>query len=70
MSITIKEIAEKANVSIATVSRALNNDPKVKDETKKLVRALAPKLGDSALAGETNTTHTGVETAGVGAAAT
>lgn len=44
MSITIKEIAKKANVSIATVSRALNNDPKVKDETKNLVRSLADQL--------------------------
>ncbi|MHB9014088.1 MAG: LacI family DNA-binding transcriptional regulator, partial [Ignavibacteriaceae bacterium] len=30
MSITIKEIAEKANLSIATVSRALNNLDNVK----------------------------------------
>ena len=37
MAATIKEIAKKAKVSIATVSRALNNDPKVKDATKKLV---------------------------------
>lgn len=37
MAATIKEIAKKAKVSIATVSRALNNDPKVKDETKKLI---------------------------------
>ncbi|MGE5682364.1 MAG: LacI family DNA-binding transcriptional regulator, partial [Bacillota bacterium] len=33
MSITIKELADKANVSIATISRALNNDNKVKPET-------------------------------------
>ncbi len=44
MAITIKEIAKKANVSIATVSRALNNDEKVKSETKELVRAIADEL--------------------------
>lgn len=34
---TIKDIAEKAGVSISTVSRVLNNDPSlsVSDDTKK-----------------------------------
>ncbi len=44
MSITIKEIAVKANVSIATVSRALNDDIKVKPETKDLVINLAKEF--------------------------
>lgn len=44
MAATIKEIAKEANVSIATVSRALNNDDKVKPETKKLVLSFAEKL--------------------------
>jgi DNA-binding LacI/PurR family transcriptional regulator len=44
MSITIKEIAEKANVSIATVSRAINNDVKVKDTTKDLILNLAKEF--------------------------
>ncbi len=44
MSITIKEIAEKANVSIATVSRALNNDKNVKPNTRKAVLSIAKEL--------------------------
>ncbi len=44
MSITIKEIAEKANVSIATVSRALNNDKKVKPDTRNTVLTIAKDL--------------------------
>ncbi|MGN8647410.1 LacI family DNA-binding transcriptional regulator [Gracilibacillus sp. HCP3S3_G5_1] len=43
---TIKEIAEKAGVSIATVSRVLNYDPKlsVSDETKKRIFEIAESL--------------------------
>lgn len=41
---TIKEIAKKANVSIATVSRVLNNDPKVTDETRKAVLKVSKNL--------------------------
>jgi len=44
MSCTIKEIAQKANVSIATVSRALNNDPKVTEETRKRILAVSKGL--------------------------
>ncbi|MDP4197760.1 MAG: LacI family DNA-binding transcriptional regulator [Bacteroidota bacterium] len=44
MNTTIKEIAEKARVSIATVSRALNGNPKVKPDTKELIIALANQL--------------------------
>jgi LacI family transcriptional regulator len=44
MPVTIKELAEKANVSIATVSRALNDDPKVKEKTKKKILALAEEM--------------------------
>lgn len=44
MSITIKELAVKANVSIATVSRALNDDIKVKPETKELIINLAKEF--------------------------
>lgn len=40
----IKEIARRAKVSVATVSRALNDDPKVTDETKKLVLRIADEL--------------------------
>lgn len=41
---TIRKIAEKAKVSIATVSRALNNDPKVTEDTKKLILRIANEL--------------------------
>lgn len=44
MAATIKEIAKKAKVSIATVSRALNNDEKVKPETRDLIKAIADEL--------------------------
>jgi LacI family transcriptional regulator len=38
--ITIKEIAQKANVGIATVSRVLNNHPNVKQSTREKVLAV------------------------------
>jgi len=44
MAATIKEIAKKAKVSIATVSRALNNDDKVKPETRDLIKSIAEDL--------------------------
>jgi len=44
MSPTIKQIANKAQVSIATVSRALNNDCRVTDETRKKVLNISKEL--------------------------
>ncbi len=44
MSVTIKEIADRAHVSIATVSRALNNNQNVKKSTKELIQKLAKEL--------------------------
>jgi DNA-binding LacI/PurR family transcriptional regulator len=44
MSPTIKQIASRANVSIATVSRALNNDCRVTDETRKKVLNISKEL--------------------------
>lgn len=43
---TIKEIAEKAGYSVATVSRVLNNDPSltVPDETREKIYEIADKL--------------------------
>ena len=38
---TIEDIARLANVSKSTVSRALNDSPLVKDETKERIRAIA-----------------------------
>ncbi|MBK5271771.1 MAG: LacI family DNA-binding transcriptional regulator [Bacteroidia bacterium] len=43
--ITIYDIADKLNISIATVSRALKDDPVVNKKTKKKVFDLAEKMG-------------------------
>lgn len=43
--ITIKDIAEKAGVSYATVSRALNNRSDVSSDTRKLIMDLAVEMG-------------------------
>ncbi len=43
--VTIKTIADHLGLSFSTVAKALNNDPKVKEETKKLVKQTAKKLG-------------------------
>ena len=42
---TIRDIAEKLEISSATVSRALNNDPRISERTKNLVFAKAEELG-------------------------
>ena len=41
---TLKEIAKKLDISISTVSRALNNHPDISDATKEKVQQLAEKL--------------------------
>lgn len=43
--VTIYDIASALNISIATVSRALKNDPVVNKKTKKKIFELADKLG-------------------------
>lgn len=43
--ITIKNIASKLNLSVSTVSRALNDHPDIHTRTKKLVRDAANELG-------------------------
>lgn len=42
---TIKDIAQRAGVSYSTVSKALNNSPLVKKETKEKILTLAKELG-------------------------
>lgn len=42
---TLKDVAREADVSISTVSRALNNSEKVHPDTKKHVREVADELG-------------------------
>ena len=49
--ITLKEIAEKANVAVSTVSYALNNDPRIPEETKHRVLQVAQELGYSGKSG-------------------
>jgi DNA-binding LacI/PurR family transcriptional regulator len=44
MATTIKDVALKARVSIATVSRVLNNDPRVAKETYKRILQIANQL--------------------------
>ncbi|MBI3195830.1 MAG: LacI family DNA-binding transcriptional regulator [Ignavibacteriae bacterium] len=44
MSTTIKEVANRARVSTATVSRVLNNSGPVDDDTRRLVREAAREL--------------------------
>ncbi|MFD1849347.1 LacI family DNA-binding transcriptional regulator [Oceanobacillus bengalensis] len=45
MSITIKDVAKKANVSIATVSRILNNKPGYSKKTEEIVLKVIEELG-------------------------
>lgn len=45
VSVTIKDVARLAGVSIATVSRALNESDVVKDQTRKAVLEAVEKLG-------------------------
>jgi len=45
MSVTIKDIARLAGVSYSTVSKALNDSPLVKPETKQRIVELAAQLG-------------------------
>ncbi|MBZ4666216.1 LacI family DNA-binding transcriptional regulator [Mahella sp.] len=45
MSVTIKDIAKAANVSYATVSRALSDHPDISEETKKKIKKLAKDMG-------------------------
>ncbi|TSO27018.1 LacI family DNA-binding transcriptional regulator [Lactobacillus sp. LL6] len=41
---TIKDIAKKAGVSPSTASRALNNNPRISEETKKRIRKIASQM--------------------------
>lgn len=43
--VTIYDLAERLNLSIATISRALKNDPVVNPKTKKRILELAQKMG-------------------------
>lgn len=43
--ITLKDVAQKAGVAVSTVSYALNNDPRIPEETKNRVMETAKELG-------------------------
>ena len=47
MSVTIKDVAKAANVSVATVSRVLNKKSNVSDEAIRAVNAAVENLGYS-----------------------
>ncbi|HPH47419.1 MAG TPA: LacI family DNA-binding transcriptional regulator, partial [Chryseolinea sp.] len=42
---TIHDIAKKLNITASTVSRALNDHPRISDATKKIVQKTAQKIG-------------------------
>lgn len=44
-SVSIKDIAKQVDVSPSTVSRALNDHPRISDKTKEQIRALAKEMG-------------------------
>ncbi|HHE48179.1 MAG TPA: LacI family transcriptional regulator, partial [Candidatus Acetothermia bacterium] len=43
--VTIKDVARVAGVSPSTVSRALNDSPLIREETKARIRRIAAELG-------------------------
>lgn len=45
MTVSIKDIAKVMNISYSTVSRALNNSPRVKPETRELIQRKAVEMG-------------------------
>ena len=62
MNVNLKYIASLSNVSVATASRALRNDPRVRVETRKKIQELASRLNyvpnqqaQSLVTGKTNT---------------
>ncbi|WP_285766083.1 LacI family DNA-binding transcriptional regulator [Peribacillus sp. SI8-4] len=45
MTITIKDVAQRANVAPSTVSRVISNDPRISEKTKVRVRNIMQMLG-------------------------
>jgi len=60
MTVSIKDIARAMNISYSTVSRALNNSPRVKEETREHIQRVAVEMGylPSAVARSLVTRHT------------
>ncbi len=44
-SCSLRELAKKAGVDVSTASRALNNDPRISEETAKAIRSIAKSSG-------------------------
>lgn len=59
--VSLKDIANMCGVSVATVSKALNDQPDVGQETRDKIKSLADELGyftnSAARALKTNRTH-------------
>lgn len=62
MAVTIYDVARKAGVGIGTVSRAINNSPQIKPETKERILAAIEELGYSphTMAQRLARRHTGI----------
>ncbi|MFJ7746531.1 LacI family DNA-binding transcriptional regulator [Peribacillus sp. NPDC097295] len=45
MSVTIKDVAKKANVAPSTVSRVIHNSPAISEKTKRKVRRILKEMG-------------------------
>ena len=43
--VTIKDLAERLQISVSTVSRALKDNPEISQQTRKIVQDLAKELG-------------------------
>lgn len=43
--VSMKDIAERCNVSVATVSKALNNQSDISEETRKRICQIASDMG-------------------------
>jgi len=61
---SVREIARLAGVSVSTVSRALNNNPAVREETREKVMAAANGAGYVASVGRRSTSQIGLVYAG------
>jgi len=65
LAVTIKDIAKKAGVSTATVSRVLNDSALISDETKKIVRRIMKELGYSRFTKAENMVKRSMKTVGL-----
>jgi len=45
LSVTIKDVAKKANVAPSTVSRVIHNSPTISEKTKRKVRKVLKEMG-------------------------